>query len=111
MTLFPAGCILIALSLLSFTHGNAIVSRGKHVFSVIIYFFFNFNIITLLFDHVYLRLELCGGSLHVENSVVIDIPLLENCDWEIQTDNDHILVFDLVHQDLNFEQSKEFLAV
>jgi hypothetical protein len=79
-------------------------------FLLLFIFFFNFNIITL-FYHVYLRLELCGGSLHVENSVVIDIPLLENCDWEIQTDNDHILVFDLVHQDLNFEQSKEFLAV
>ncbi|EFX79505.1 hypothetical protein DAPPUDRAFT_225009 [Daphnia pulex] len=82
MTLFPAGCIFITLSLLSSIQGSAIVSR-----------------------------ELCGGSMHVVDSVVIDIPLQENWAWEIQTDKDHILVFDLVHQDWNFEQAKEFLAI
>jgi acetoin utilization deacetylase AcuC-like enzyme len=59
-----------------------------------------------------LPLEFCGGSLFVENSVVIDVPLHhENCVWEIQTDKDYVLVFDLVQQDGNFEEAKEFLAV
>jgi hypothetical protein len=43
---------------------------------------------------------------------VIDVPPHhENCVWEIQTDRDYVLVFDLVQQDWNFEQAKEFLAV
>jgi hypothetical protein len=54
--------------------------------------------------------EGCGGSLFVEDAVVIDAPLSADCKWKIQTDENHILVFTVVHNG-NFKQVEEFLSV
>jgi C-type lectin domain family 10 protein A len=55
-------------------------------------------------------LEGCGGSLFVDEAVVIDVPLSANCNWQIQTDKDRVLVFTVV-QGGNFKQVEEFLSV
>jgi hypothetical protein len=59
---------------------------------------------------LYLGLEACGGSLYVEDAVVIDVPTQENCIWKVQTDKDHILVFSLADGG-NFERIYDFTTV
>jgi hypothetical protein len=64
-----------------------------------------------LFKYYYsIDLEGCGGSLFVEDAVVIDAPLSANCKWQIKTDEKHIVVFKVV-QGGNFKQAEEFLTV
>ena len=55
-------------------------------------------------------MEACGGSLYVEDAVVIDVPTQENCIWKVQTDKDHILVFSLADGG-NFERIYDFTTV
>ena len=45
----------------------------------------------------------------VEDAVVIDAPNYENGVWEIQTQEDHILVFTAV--DGNMKDAQDFVAV
>jgi hypothetical protein len=54
--------------------------------------------------------EGCGGSLFVDDAVVIDVPLSANCKWRIQTEKDRVLVFTVV-QGGNFKQVEDFLSV
>nr|CAH0106360.1 unnamed protein product [Daphnia galeata] len=54
--------------------------------------------------------EGCGGSLFVDDAVVIDVPLSANCKWQIQTEKDRVLVFTVV-QGGNFKQVEEFLSI
>jgi hypothetical protein len=45
-----------------------------------------------LFKYYYsIDVEGCGGSLFVEDAVVIDAPLSANCKWQIKTDENHVL--------------------
>ncbi|XP_046646143.1 uncharacterized protein LOC124336396 [Daphnia pulicaria] len=83
MTLFLSFCVLTLSSLLSSIHCNVLVPRG---------------------------LEACGGSLYVEDAVVIDVPTQENCIWKVQTDKDHILVFSLADGG-NFERIYDFTTI
>jgi len=77
-------CILVLSFLLSSIDGNALVpSHG---------------------------LESCGGTLYVEDAVVIDVPHQENCIWKVHTDKDHILVFSLADGG-HFEQIREFTTI
>ena len=52
----------------------------------------------------------CGGSLYVGDEAVIEAPFQENCKWQIQTDEKHVLAFSLVHGG-NFEEVLEFFSV
>jgi hypothetical protein len=65
-----------------------------------------------LFKYYYysIKFEGCGGSLFVDDAIVIDAPLSANCKWKIQTNEKHILVFTVVHNE-NFRQVEEFLSV
>jgi hypothetical protein len=54
--------------------------------------------------------EGCGGSLFVEDAVMIDAPLSANCKWQIKTDENHVLVFTVLRNG-NFKQVEEFLTV
>ena len=69
---------------------------------------YNFDLFQKLFYSIVL--EGCGGSLFVEDAVVIDVPLSANCNWQIQTEKDRVLVFTVV-QGGNFKQVEEFLSV
>jgi hypothetical protein len=64
----------------------------------------------LLKYHYSIDLEECGGSVFVEDAVVIDAPLSANCKWQIKTDENHVLVFTVVRNG-NFKQVEEFLTV
>jgi hypothetical protein len=55
--------------------------------------------------------EGCGGSIFVEDAVVIDAPLSANCKWQIKTDENRVLVFTVVSAGGNFKQVEEFLSV
>nr|CAH0106364.1 unnamed protein product [Daphnia galeata] len=82
MTRFSILCSTFILSLSSSISGNVLVPRD---------------------------VEGCGGSLFVEDAVVIDAPLSANCKWKIQTDEKQVLVFTVVHNG-NFRQVEEFLS-
>lgn len=56
-----------------------------------------------------LFISVCGGSLFVQDEVVIDAATFENCVWEIRTQNDHVLAFTIVNGDLASPQ--DFLSV
>ncbi|XP_046646135.1 uncharacterized protein LOC124336388 isoform X2 [Daphnia pulicaria] len=55
--------------------------------------------------------EGCGGSIFVEDAVVIDAPLSANCKWQIKTDENRVLVFTVVSAGGNFKQVEEFLSI
>ena len=64
-----------------------------------------------MFQYYYsIDVEGCGGSLFVDDAVVIDAPLSADCKWKIQTDENHVLVFTVVHNG-NFKEVEEFLSV
>ncbi|XP_032797031.2 CD209 antigen-like protein D [Daphnia magna] len=52
---------------------------------------------------------LCGGRVFVENTIVIEAPVHENCHWDIQTQEDRILVITAVNG--NLKEAQEFLAI
>jgi hypothetical protein len=70
----------------------------------------SFTIISFVQILFSIDVEGCGGSLFVEDAVVIDAPLSANCKWKIQTDEKHVLVFTVIHNG-NFKQVEEFLSV
>lgn len=51
----------------------------------------------------------CGGRVYVENSIVLYAPTHSDCIWEIETQEDKILVFTLVEGE--FEQAVDYFAV
>jgi hypothetical protein len=61
--------------------------------------------------HIAIDVEGCGGSIFVEDAVVIDAPLSANCKWQIKTDENRVLVFTVVSAGGNFKQVEEFLSV
>ncbi|XP_057367609.1 uncharacterized protein LOC130688628 [Daphnia carinata] len=71
--------LILLLTLLSSSHGSAIES------------------------------PLCGGRVFVENTVVIEAPVHENCHWDIQTQDDRILVITAL--DGNLKEAQDFLAI
>jgi hypothetical protein len=55
-------------------------------------------------------LKVCGGQVFVEDSVVIEISSAhEKCHWDIQTQEDRILVFTVLNG--NLKEAQDFLAV
>ncbi|KAI9562878.1 hypothetical protein GHT06_010334 [Daphnia sinensis] len=71
--------LILLSTLLSSSHGNVIESR------------------------------LCGGRVFVENTIVIEAPVHEDCHWDIQTQEDRILVITALNGDL--KEAQEFLAI
>ncbi|EFX79503.1 hypothetical protein DAPPUDRAFT_244644 [Daphnia pulex] len=80
MTTWCLALSFLILSLLSSTYGSAIEPRA------------------------------CGGVLYVGDEDVIEAPFQENCKWQIQTDEKHVLAFSLVHGG-NFAAAQEFFSI
>ncbi|EFX88420.1 hypothetical protein DAPPUDRAFT_305446 [Daphnia pulex] len=75
----PIFCILL-LTFVGFNHGNVVAPRP------------------------------CGGRVFVEDSVVIEVSTAhENCHWDIQTQEDRILVFTVLNG--NLKEAQDFLAI
>ncbi|XP_045032951.1 asialoglycoprotein receptor 1-like isoform X1 [Daphnia magna] len=53
--------------------------------------------------------HLCGGRVFVENTIVIEAPVHEDCHWDIQTQEDRILVITALSG--NLKEAQEFLAI
>ncbi|KAK4025659.1 hypothetical protein OUZ56_014712 [Daphnia magna] len=54
-------------------------------------------------------LAICGGRVFVENAIVIEAPVHENCHWNIQTQEDRILVITALSG--NLKEAQEFLTI
>ncbi|KZR99638.1 Uncharacterized protein APZ42_004420, partial [Daphnia magna] len=51
----------------------------------------------------------CGGRVLVENAIVIEAPVHENCHWDIQTQENRILVITALNG--NLKDAQEFLTI
>ncbi|KZR96765.1 Uncharacterized protein APZ42_008706, partial [Daphnia magna] len=51
----------------------------------------------------------CGGRVLVEYSILIEAPVDENCHWDIQTQENRILVITALNG--NLKDAQEFLTV
>ncbi|KAI9562876.1 hypothetical protein GHT06_010331 [Daphnia sinensis] len=51
----------------------------------------------------------CGGRIFVENTIVIEAPVHEDCHWDIQTQEDRILVITALNG--NLKEAQEFLSI
>lgn len=93
-------CIAV-LAYFSSSYGNVVAPRSKFA----IYFNSKSNFICnkFKFDAV------CGGRVFVDEPVVIDAPIHEDCIWEFQTKEDRVLLFTLV--DGNLKEAQEFFKV
>ncbi|KAK4025664.1 hypothetical protein OUZ56_014717 [Daphnia magna] len=52
---------------------------------------------------------LCGGRVFVENAIVIEAPVHEDCHWDIHTQEDRILVITALSG--NLKEAQEFLTI
>jgi hypothetical protein len=104
------GVFILAIS--SSISGNVLLPRGIFdPFSLDhspLYHFDLFKNVQIFFYSI--DVEECGGSLFVDDAVVIDVPLSANCKWQIQTEKKRVLVFTVV-QGGNFKQVEDFLSV
>lgn len=53
--------------------------------------------------------RICGGRVFVDEPVVIDAPIHEDCIWEFQTKENRVLLFTLV--DGNLKEAQEFFKI
>jgi hypothetical protein len=103
MTLFSLLSIFVLALISNSASGNVLAPKGIPIFDPQLRLLYRY--------HIAIDLEGCGGSIFVEDAVVIDAPLSANCKWQIKTDENHVLVFTVVPAGGNFKQIEEFLSV